>query len=163
MKLIPLTQGKSTQVDDEDYDWLNTYKWYALRDSKDKNKYYAIRAISVGQGNQKSIKMHRLILELTDPSMKGDHKDGDSLNNQRYNLRVASNTQNVINSKLKPNQTGYIGVYLSGRKKNPYRAGITVSGKYIRLGSFFSITDAAKAYDCAAKLYHGEFAKINIK
>lgn len=162
MKTIQLTQGQVALVDDEDYDWLNQWKWYALKDS---HTWYAIRAIrNIGPGHrQKSLKMHRVILGITDPSIKGDHKDGNGLNNQRSNLRIANNAQNVRNSRLKPNQTGYRGVYLTKRKKNPYKSSIMVLGKYIQLGVFPNIIDAAKAYDNAARLYHGEFAKINIK
>jgi hypothetical protein len=29
MKEIPLGNGQFTKVDDEDYEWLNQYKWYA--------------------------------------------------------------------------------------------------------------------------------------
>lgn len=29
MKEIPLGNGLTTKVDDEDYEWLNQYKWYA--------------------------------------------------------------------------------------------------------------------------------------
>ncbi len=41
-KLIPLTQGKVTIVDDADFDWLNQWKWYAF---KNRNTWYAGRDI----------------------------------------------------------------------------------------------------------------------
>lgn len=34
MKEIPLGYGFTTKVDDEDYEWLNRYEWYAFYDEK---------------------------------------------------------------------------------------------------------------------------------
>lgn len=43
MRKIPLTQGKFALVDDADFDWLNQWKWYAL---KTKTTFYAVRKVS---------------------------------------------------------------------------------------------------------------------
>ena len=97
MKEIKLTQGKVALVDDEDFDFLNQWKWCA---HKDGNNFYAVRVdYSNGRANKKFLSMHRVLLGLTDPKIFPDHKDGDGLNNQRYNLRIATPSQNVINSK----------------------------------------------------------------
>lgn len=164
MKTIQLTQGQVTLVDDEDYDLLSQYKWYALRCKNKTNKFYAITTVldrSVPGRRQRFIKMHRFLMNLLDPKILVDHKDGNSLNNQKANLRISTNSQNVSNSILPPNQTGYIGVYFSRRKKNPYKVTIMVLGKHIALGNYNNVIDAAKVYDIAAKKYHGEFAKSN--
>lgn len=34
MKEIPLGYGLTTKVDDEDYDWLSRYEWYAFYDEE---------------------------------------------------------------------------------------------------------------------------------
>lgn len=49
MKLIPLTKGKFTQVDDEDFKELNKHKWYA---KMDKYGFYAARSITVSSKKQ---------------------------------------------------------------------------------------------------------------
>jgi hypothetical protein len=44
---------------------------------------------------------------------------------------------------------------------NRWRARIRVNGKRISLGLFKDEIEAAKAYDRAARKYHGEFASLN--
>jgi len=83
MKLIPLTQGKFAQVDDEDFEWLNQWKWYA---AKKGNIYCAQRNIKIN-GKHTAIGMHNFILN-SPPKTQIEHMDGCGLNNQRFNLRV---------------------------------------------------------------------------
>lgn len=104
--------------------------------------------------------MHRFILSILDnKELQTDHKDGDGLNNQKYNLRVCNSFQNQANRKLqKNNRTGFKGLL---KKCNRWRALITTNRKRIYLGSFKTKQDAAKAYDKAAQKYFGEFARLN--
>lgn len=156
MRQISLTQGKFALVDDEDYEYLNQWKWYA---KPHRDTYYAERNIRpVKGGNQIQIRMHRQIVNAPD-SVLVDHKDRNGLNNQRHNLRQCSNSQNRRNSKLQINNTsGYKGVCKDG---NWYRARIVIDGKRVSLGYFPDPIDAAKAYDSAAKVHYGEFALLN--
>ena len=55
MKQIPLTQGKFALVDDEDFEYLNQFKWCAL---KRPHTFYAVRNLPNGKGKQKLIGMH---------------------------------------------------------------------------------------------------------
>ena len=89
MKEIKLTRGLFTQVDDKDFDYLNQFKWYVL---KGHGGFYAIR-----KENCKKILMHRFILNTPD-NMITDHKDGNTLNNQRNNIRICDKRQNAYNS-----------------------------------------------------------------
>lgn len=41
MKYIPLGQGRNAMVDDEDYEWLSRYQWYAYYDPVRKATYAA--------------------------------------------------------------------------------------------------------------------------
>lgn len=96
MKEIILTKGYVAQVDDEDYELLNRYKWYAKVNS---TIYYAAR----GCGNPNNKLMHRMIMNPPN-DMVVDHLDGNGLNNQRYNLKVCTQSQNCRNNKVIRNE-----------------------------------------------------------
>ena len=159
---VPL--GLVALVDDEDFERINNYHWrvneYGGMAIK---KYRAQTQIYKSPGKNKKIKMHRMVLGLTDPNIKVDHIDGNGLNNQKSNLRICTMAQNGCNM-LKPNNntSGYKGVYFrkDGRPK-PWFAAIMVNYKSIRIGSYLTKEEAALAYNEAAKKYHGEFARVN--
>ena len=144
-----------TLVDDTDFEWLNQWKWSAHEDS---NTIYAERQCEI---TVKKIKMHRLILGLTDPNICGDHRDMDGLNNQRHNLRPCTQTENKKNTvKYVNNKSGYKGVSWSKRDKK-WCTQITSDGKKRHIGLFTCLIKAAKAYDIVAKELNGEFARLN--
>ncbi len=155
MKKIPLTQGKFALVDDEDFDWLNKWKWYA---HKDYSTFYANRH---GQGcNDKNILMHREIINVSKGQLI-DHKDRNGLNNQKSNLRVCNAYENCCNRKLHSNnKTGFRGVVFYPLL-NKYMVRIKNKNKTHCLGLYSSLIEAAKAYDIKAKQLHGEFARLN--
>ncbi len=79
-------KGQVALVDDEDFEKLSTYNWYASYNVK-MAKYYAQRHVSIGGLDQKVVRMHRL---LTDAKFteKVVHLNGDTLDNRRENLKV---------------------------------------------------------------------------
>jgi hypothetical protein len=94
-----------------------------------------------------------------------DHRNNDGLDNRRANLRPATQSQNMINRPKKPNTASkYRGVRWD-KSRNLWYSEIhfRYKGRRIRkfLGRFKNEIDAAKAYDEAAKKYHGEFARLN--
>ena len=91
-----------------------------------------------------------------------DHINHNGLDNRRANLRIATASQNNANSRRGMNRgrSKYKGVWWD-EKAGKWRAGIKCQGKCIHLGMFDDEIEAAKAYDRAAGLYHGEFAVLN--
>ena len=154
MKEIVLTRGLFAMVDDEDYEFLNQWKWYA---HKSKNTFYAHRKIGK---YGRLVFMHRLILGIdnTSPELFPDHMDKNGLNNQRYNLRIATRSQNNAN-KISTNPSGYMGVFPAG--KSGWFSRIAKDKKKYYLGFFKEKEGAALAYNKAAIELHGEFANLN--
>ncbi len=174
MKEIKLTQGKFAKVDDEDYEKLAQHKWYThkvlCQTSKEVLSYYARRHY-MDNGIKKSIYMHRQILNITDKTILVDHKDFDTLNNQKSNIRTGNKSNNGTNRK--PVGTSkYLGVSIhrqrnrKGDVKVTWKAQYTITkGKRKYIGTFPFTENgeiqAAKAYDKEAKNTYGEFANLN--
>lgn len=164
MKEIPLSQGKVALVDDADFENLSQHKWSA---EKGRKTWYASRKITVGPYLQQDVSMHRQILGLSiGDGMEGDHRDGNGLNNQRYNLRVCSPGQNRYNQSVRTHakHSRFKGVSLKRDtpRAKPWEAYISAEGKLRKLGHFYTEEAAALAYNEAAKVLHGEFARLNV-
>ncbi len=158
MKEIQLTQGKVALVDDEDYDYLNQWKWFA---NLQNGKFYARRNIPKISGKRGSLLMHRLILNMLNPKMQVDHLNHFTLDNRKCNLRICTDAENKRNREMnKNNLSGYKGISFD-KRVNKYHSSISINKKRFFLGSYIDPIDAARAYNEAALKYHGEFAHIN--
>lgn len=150
-RYIPLNQGRFVIVELADYEKLMQHKWRILSPPE-----YAVRQVT----RRRFIYMHNEIMQ-PQPGFIVDHKDHCGLNNTRKNLRIATRSQNTCNNKKSRGQTSrYKGVCVS-KEKGKFRATIMSNGKRIHLGYFKNEIDAAKAYDAAARKYHGDFAVLN--
>ena len=156
MKEISLGRDMFAVIDDIDYLEISKYKWGLLKHRS--GKFYAIARI-----NRESVLMHRLIMGAKSFSEKVDHADGNSLNNQRHNLRFSTNSENMMNRGLAAhNKTGFKGVLKrNDRRTKPYKAQIGANGRTIYIGHFDTAKEAAHAYNEKAKELHGQFAHLN--
>lgn len=91
-----------------------------------------------------------------------DHIDGNRLNNNIDNLRLASAQENQYNKFRQTNGTSsYKGVWFDS-KKNVWKASIRLQSKRLYIGQFDSELAAAIAYDKIAIDLHGKYAKLNV-
>ena len=150
-RIIPLTQGKFALVDSEDFEFLSQWNWSV-------DGHYASRhARRPGNAKGGRIRMHRVI--LGEPSgFEVDHKNHDTLDNRRSNLRVATSSQNRANTvRRTDNKSGFKGV---SPFQGKWRATIRENGKHKHLGRFSTTEEAHQAYCAAATRIYGEFANF---
>ena len=129
MKKIKLTKGKFALVDNEDFEYLNQWKWHLCRDYAIRRQYF--KGDKIYARKVKIIWMHRLIIN-TPPGMETDHINGNGLDNQKNNLRIVTKSQNQHNRKLsKQNTSGFTGVFwMKESKKWMARTYINGENKY---------------------------------
>lgn len=156
MKEIELSQEQTTIVDDEDFEYLNQWKWFAVWSECIKG-YYVMRSQHIGVINGKrkqgSVYMHRLIAKAPKGKVV-DHINHNTLDNRKENLRIASYYQNQQNRK-KRGTSKYPGVSWDVPKQK-WRPRIKVNGIHKSLGYFDDEREAAKAYEKACRELIGE-------
>ena len=155
---IQLTEDVYTRIDDADQLLISGFPWRPL--------FQADHTYVHAWNGYQHVYMHRLIAGADD-KRHVDHWDGDGLNNQRINLRVATRGQNQANrgrSRAVRTSSGiasqYKGVYWdSGRQR--WSANVCYNKKTRSLGRHLTEEAAARAYDAAATEVWGRFARLN--
>lgn len=156
MARIPLTQKLSALVDGADLPWLSQWKWKVCRNGK-RGVPYAGRLEWDGKKNC-HVSMARLILGLTG-KIEADHRNGDTLDNRRSNLRPATKDQSLANRRrYRNNTTGFKGVGWDNQQKK-YRARLKLGGKLVHSSFHTTAEQAYDAYRKAAMTLHGEFVR----
>ena len=158
---ISISKGQITIVDDEWYPILSQYKWHCVGKPGGTKPVYAARRISIeGYEHGRVVLMHYFILPRI-PGLSIDHINGNGLDNRRENLRYASIAENNCNTKRRRDgQSKYKGV-TRGKVPGTWRANIYLDGRQTSLGVFNTEEEAAAAYNEAAIVAHGEFARLN--
>lgn len=142
-------------IDAEDVNRVSMFTWSALR-IKGGNTYL-IASLPWNNKERSSVLLHRLITSFEYKIV--DHVNRDTLDNRKSNLRQASQSENLSNRKIQPNNTtGFRGVSPRGEK---FVATISVKSKLFYLGLYKTKELAALAYNEAAIKYRGEFAELN--
>lgn len=151
--------GLTTIIDREDWDKIKDYKWYSKKVTGYRDETHHVMAgVKNEYGKATTITLHRLIMDAP-KGMQVDHINGDTLNNSKDNLRLATASQNSANKRAqKNNKTGFAGVV---KVYNKFRATVTYQGKQIYLGLFKTSQEAARAYDQKKLQLFGQFAKTN--
>ena len=168
MATIKLTRGYEAEIDIEDIEKVEKFKWrvnicrgkkYAVRERKKEER---VEGIKLGT----TISLHRFILGihlLGGFAVIGDHKDGDGLNCHRWNLRACSTEENGRNRRIcnRDKSSRYKGVYKMKNRPGYWQAYIKPGKKKKHLGTLDSELDAAKLYDVYAVKYFGVYANLN--
>lgn len=146
-----LPDGQYFYVDDDDAELVKSYRWHMV------SGYVQTEIGSRKDGTRRHFRLHRLIMQA-EPNQIVDHRDRDTLNNRRENLRVATRSTNGMNRTRQANNTsGFKGVALH-KPTGKYRAYITVNKLTRHLGLFPTPEEAYEVYLLAARELHGEFA-----
>lgn len=151
---IQLTKGYVALIDEADLPIINKYKWHA---SERKNS--AIAQTSWRDkitGIKGHLLMHRFLLNAQ-TGQSVDHINGNTLDNRRENIRIATAQENSWNSKAR-GVSGFKGVRPVGRM---WLASIAPNDIEINLGQYDTPETAAGVYDLVAKIVYGEFARLN--
>lgn len=153
MAIIYTNRGVQILVDDEDFDDLSKFSWHIS------NRGYAARSIR-RNGKNGSIRMHRYLLGLESGDERyGDHINGDQLDNRRFNLRIVTPAQNMMNTRKPRNNTsGFKGVCRTSKRPIKWAAQIRLKGRNIALGVYETPELAHEVYCLAADMIFGEFA-----
>jgi hypothetical protein len=152
MREVPLTRGMVALVDDEDYERVAGFGWFALTNGR---VTYAARKHAGS-----TVYMHLDVVGASD-SRQVDHRDGNGLNNRRSNLRWATRAEQGRNRPCYRNNAAGLKGVQRVQESNRWRARITFEGRTHNLGCFGSPEDAAHAYDDKAREVFGDFARLN--
>lgn len=137
-----------TVIDKNNVDVVKNYKWCLDNDG------YVVTTI-----NNKTIHLHRFLLNCDDTDKVVDHIDGNPLNNKKSNLRIVTQKENRMNNSLKGLGTNKrVGVVYCKREKK-WRATIQKDYKVYYLGYFHTEEEAIKAREEAEIKYFGEYRR----
>ncbi len=151
---IPLTKGQVALVDEADYAEISQHKWHVIKGRH--GHFYAARKVRIN-GKGTSLLMHRAIMDAP-PDMQVDHKNEyETLNNQRYNLRLATHGQNQMNTgKHSHNTSGYKWISWA-KARGKYRGRVVVNKQEYAVGYFDDPAEGYAACYEKAKELHGKF------
>lgn len=158
---LELASGVVCSFDEADAPLVLAHSWHKTASAASKT-LYAVTWVRTAENKRQLLSMHRLLMGL--PKVEVDHRDGDGLNNRRSNLRLALRVENARNRRQTDGGTSpFKGVRVERRGQCAPRFLVEIQqgGERLRLGRFKSEHKAARAYDAAAKVFHGAFAKTN--
>jgi len=164
MAIITIYTAKKIPIliDEEDYELANRGRSLFVKPNG-----FVVISKRLGPKKVVHIYLHKRIAGCDKGNgFQVDHIDGNRLNNSRKNLRICTHHQNQYNKPKRAGQSKhskYKGItkYITASGATRYSVRIRANKKHIPLGSFDTELEAAEAYDQAAIIYHGEFARLN--
>jgi len=154
---VPLTKGYEAIIDAADASFVGQWRWKGS-DTMSPYHVYAMRTVK-HKGKSSAQSLHRLIMG-NPAGFLVDHINGNTLDNRRTNLRLATKGQNQTNSRMRANnKSGYRGVHWRPDTRK-WCSQIKSNGVVRTLGSFATVEAAAEAYRKAAIECHGEFSPL---
>lgn len=144
-----------TLIDDSVYEKYGDCGWWATG----RTDGYISAECTI---DKRKIRLSRLVMGVVDDlTFDVDHIDGNSLNNQRSNLRLVTKSQNQMNRKKAEGTTSqYKGVSWN-KKLGIWLVVITYKRKQVKFGFYRDEHEAGHVYNEAAKAFFGEYAKLN--
>jgi hypothetical protein len=135
------------RYDAEDHDLVSRHQWWLSR------------GYAVTQKDGRTVSMHRMILGIVErPDIEVDHIYHDRLDNRRAMIRTCTRAENSRNGRKRNGYSQYKGIYREGYT---WHSQICLNARVFNLGRYRSELTAAKAYDRAAKVLHGDFCNPN--
>lgn len=150
---IALTKGQWSWIDEEDYPSVSRFKWCA---NEKECGTYAVTYVR-GYGY---LTLHSFLMQPP-PGKVVDHIDGDSLNNRRSNLRVVTQSQNLMNKRVRRNTVLRFKGVNWDKSRGKWMVKVQKEREVIWIGRFDDEIDAALAYNEAARIHFGEYARLN--
>ena len=142
MKKIKISDSIETLVDDDVFEQIKQLRCWKATPYKGKYVYAQIRV------NKKTEYLHRFVMQAQHGSIV-DHIDGNTLNNQRANLRLVSQHGNQLNIHRHRNKLGTPNIRRVGKR---FQGRVKVFGRKISVGCFDTIDAAAFAVSQFKKL-----------
>lgn len=151
--------NKKVKIDEEDYAKVSKHSWRVTLTTTGRERVVtAYRE----DGKVKTVTLGRFLLKPKRGQQVYPRRFQDSLDYRKENLIACTlqERQRLLPKNRKDATSKYRGVSFI-RSHNLWRAGIMVDGKSINLGNFQSESDAAMAYNKAARKYFGSIAYQN--
>ena len=104
--------------------------------------------------------MHRLVVNADNDKLV-DHKNHNTFDNRKSNLRIVDKSQNMMNRRIAKNNTSGVTGITWRNDSNKWRVRIQVNNKSISIGSYDTIEDAIEARNKAEEKYFGEYSYAN--
>ena len=144
-----LENGEEFYFDIEDYDLIKEHRWNMCRG-------YIATDIDGAK-----VKLHRLVMGVTDPSVKVDHIKHNKKDNRKLQLRIVNDSQSCMNRGRQCNNTSGVTGVRFNTQNNKWQAYIGVSGTLIHLGYFNNKLEAIEVRSQAEERYFGQYSYEN--